>query len=188
MITSVMISYRYDTDHRWALLVKLSKRFGFILKDVNRLYVQRFEQHAASLGLTLPQCRTLLRVAENEGVSQVRLAELTDLEPMALVRILDRMESEGWLERRSDPSDRRIRCLYMTSKGRPLLEDIRRLMELTWSDAFSGISKDKSEMVSEVLDRVRDNLMALPPVPVAMVAPLGRRGTGRAAERAAGKS
>ncbi len=168
--------------------MKLSKRFGFILKDVNRLYVQRFEQHAASFGLTLPQCRALLRVAENEGVSQVRLAELTDLEPMALVRILDRMESEGWLERRSDARDRRIRCLYMTPKGKPLLDDIRRLMELTWADAFSGISKDKSEMVTEVLDRVRDNLVSLPPVPAAMVSPLERRGTGRAVERADDKS
>jgi len=166
---------------------KLSRRFGFILKDVNRLYVQRFEQHAASLGLTLPQCRALLRVAENEGVSQVRLAELTDLEPMALVRILDRMEAEGWLERRSDPRDRRIRCLYMTPKGKPLLDDIRRLMDLTWADAFSGIPKDKSEMVFEVLDRVRGNLVALPAVPVAMVSPLGRRGPGRAGDRAADK-
>jgi len=105
-----------------------------------------------------------------------------------LVRILDRMEAEGWLERRSDPRDRRIRCLYMTPKAKPLLEDVRRLMELTWADAFSGISKDKSEMVTEVLDRVRDNLMSLPPVPAAMAAPVGRRGTGRPADRAADKS
>jgi DNA-binding MarR family transcriptional regulator len=168
--------------------LKLSRRFGFILKDVNRLYVQRFEQHAASLGLTLPQCRTLVRLAESEGVSQVRLAELTDLEPMALVRILDRMESEGWLERRGDPRDRRVRLVYLTAKGKPLLEDVRRLMDLTWADAFSGIPKDKSEIVTEVLDRVRGNLVGLAPVPAAMVPSLGRRGAGRGAERAAVKS
>jgi len=159
--------------------MKVSRRFGFILKDVNGLYVHRFEQHAASLGLTLPHCRTLVRLAENEGVSQVKLAELTDLEPMALVRILDRMEAEGLLERRSDPRDRRVRCLYLTSSGKPLLEDIRRLMDLTWADAFSGISKDKREMVSEVLDQVRSNLAALAPVSVAV---------GRGGERAAAKS
>jgi DNA-binding MarR family transcriptional regulator len=166
----------------------MSRRFGFVLKDVNQLYVQRFEQHAASLGLTLPQCRTLIRLAENEGVSQVKLAELTDLEPMALVRILDRMEAEGWIERRGDPRDRRVRCLYLTGKGKPLLEVIRRLMDLTWADAFSGIGKDKSEMVTEVLDRVRSNLGSLAPVPAAMVSSLGRRGAGRGADRHAAKS
>ena len=168
--------------------MKVSRRFGFILRDVNQLYVQRFEQHAASLGLTLPQCRTLIRLAESEGVSQVKLAELTDLEPMTLVRILDRMEAEGWLERRNDPRDRRVRCLYLTSKGKPLLDVIRRLMDLTWADAFSGISKDKSELVTEVLDRVRNNLGGLAPVPAALVTPLARRGAARSTERTAAKS
>jgi MarR family transcriptional regulator for hemolysin len=168
--------------------LKGSRRFGFILRDVNQLYIQRFEQHAASFGLTLLQCRTLIRLSENEGVSQVRLAELTDLEPMTLVRILDRMEAEGWLERRGDPRDRRVRCLYLTATGKPLLDVIRRLMDLTWADAFSGIAKDKSELVTELLDKVRANLGGLPSVPQAMVAPLGRRSAGRGAERTAPKS
>jgi DNA-binding MarR family transcriptional regulator len=185
-----MISYAYDCEFivRGAAL-KEPRRFGFILRDVSRLYVQRFEQHAASLGLTLAQCRALLRLADCEGVSQVKLAELTDLEPMALVRILDRMEAEGWLERRGDPRDRRIRCLYLTGKARPLLEDIRRLMDVTWGDAFSGIPKRKSELVTELLDMVRSNLMALGPVPAGVVPSIARRGAGgRGTERSAAKS
>ena len=83
------------------------RSFGFLLKDVSRLYVRRFEQRAAALGLTLPQCRALVYLAMHEGISQVRLAELTDIEPMTLVRILDRMEADGWLERRLDSADRR---------------------------------------------------------------------------------
>ena len=169
--------------------MKMSRGFGFILKDVSRLYVERFEQHAASLGLTLAQCKALVRLSECEGVSQVKLAELTDLEPMALVRILDRMESEGWLERRGDPRDRRVRCLYLTSKAKPLLADIRRLIDLTWADAFAGISKSKSELVTELLDMVRSNLMAPPPVRLAMVPSIARRTAGgREPSRAAAKS
>jgi MarR family transcriptional regulator, transcriptional regulator for hemolysin len=167
--------------------LKESRRFGFLLKDVSRLYAQRFEQHAASLGLTLAQCKALMRLADCEGVSQVRLAELTDLEPMTLLRILDRMESEGWLERRSDPRDRRVRCLYLTGKAKPLLDDIRRLIDLTWGEAFAGIPKRRSELVMELLDTVRSNFIALGPVP-AVAPPIARRGAGRAAERAAGKS
>ena len=145
------------------------------MKDVTRLYAQRFEQHAAALGLTLAQCKALMRLADCEGVSQVRLAELTDLDPMTLVRILDRMEAEGWLERRKDPRDRRVRCLYLTSKAKPLLDDIRGLIDVTWEEAFAGIPKQKSDMVMELLDTVRSNFMALETVPAAAQRPLARR-------------
>jgi MarR family transcriptional regulator for hemolysin len=166
-----------------------SRRFGFLLKDVTRLYVQRFEQHAAALGLTIAQCRALMRLADCEGVSQVRLAELTDLDPMALVRILDRMESEGWLERRRDPRDRRVRCLYLTSEAKPLLDDIKHLIDVTWEEAFAGIPKQKSELVMELLDTVRGNFIALGPLPAPAAASMARRnGGGRTPARAGGKA
>jgi MarR family transcriptional regulator for hemolysin len=69
--------------------------------------------------------------AGNEGISQVQLAELTDIEPMTLVRILDRMESDGWLERRSDPADRRARRLYLTQEGKPMVNKIWLLADST---------------------------------------------------------
>jgi MarR family transcriptional regulator, transcriptional regulator for hemolysin len=168
--------------------LKESRRFGFLLRDVTRLYVQRFEQHAAALGLTLAQCKALMRLADCEGVSQVRLSELTDLDPMTLVRILDRMESEGWLERRKDPRDRRVRCLYLTSEAKPLLDDIKHLIDVTWEEAFAGIPKPKSELVMELLDTVRSNFMALDPLPTAAAAAVVRRnGGGRTTARAAAK-
>lgn len=170
--------------------LKETRRFGFLLRDVTRLYAQRFEKHAASLGLTLAQCRTLVRLADNEGVSQVRLAELTDLEPMALVRILDRMEAEGWLERRSDPRDRRVRCLYLTSKAKPRLDDIRRVIDVTWGEAFAGIPKRQSDLVIELLDAVRSNFLALSPQPSSGAPhPVPRRSAGsRSIERVGGKT
>jgi DNA-binding MarR family transcriptional regulator len=160
-----------------------SRRFGFLLRDVSRLYAQRFEEHAAALGLTLAQCKALLRLADCEGVSQVRLAELTDLDPMTLVRILDRMESERWLERRKDPRDRRVRCLYLTAKAKPLLEDIRGLIDVTWEEAFAGIPKQKSDLVMELLDTVRSNFMALGRLPAAAASPIARRSVGPARGR-----
>jgi MarR family transcriptional regulator for hemolysin len=165
-----------------------SRRFGFLLRDVTRLYVQRFEQHAAALGLTIAQCKALMRLADCEGVSQVRLAELTDLDPMTLVRILDRMEAEGWLERRKDPRDRRVRCLFLTSDAKPLLDDIRHLIDVTWEEAFAGIPKQKSELVMELLDTVRGNFMALDPLPAVPASLVRRHAGGKTAARAAGKS
>jgi len=186
------LSYDHETPGAIAHL-KESRRFGFLLKDVTRLYVQRFEQHAAALGLTLAQCKALLRLADHEGVSQVRLAELTDLEPMTLLRLLDRMEAEGWLERRSDPRDRRVRCLYLTAKAKPLLEDIGRLIDLTWDEAFAGVPKRHRNLLVESLDAVRSNFIALGAVPAPGMprGPLtgrsdaARRGSRRRVERGA---
>jgi DNA-binding MarR family transcriptional regulator len=137
------------------------KNFGFLLKDVSRGYVRRFEQHAAAISLTLVQCRALAQLEKNEGISQTRLAELIDVEPMAMVRILDRMEADGVLERRSDPDDRRARCLHLTAKAKPLLEEIWRLAALTRAETFAGVARDEREAFIRVLERLDANLTAL---------------------------
>jgi MarR family transcriptional regulator, transcriptional regulator for hemolysin len=139
--------------------------FGFLLKDVSRLYVQRFEQRAAVHGLTLPQCRALVHLANNEGISQVQLAEFTDIEPMSLVRILDRMESDGLVERRNDPADRRARCLYLKPKAKPVVDDIWDLVELTRREAFAGIPKRQTDLLISLLEKIQSNFVSLQPLP-----------------------
>src|SRR5450631_4346794 len=84
--------------------------FGYLLVDTSRLYLRRFTRRAAALGVNLAQSKALGYLSRNQGITQVRLAELTDIEPMTLGRILDRMERDGWIERRSCPSDRRARA------------------------------------------------------------------------------
>jgi MarR family transcriptional regulator for hemolysin len=143
------------------------RSFGFLLKDLSRLYTQRFEQRASALGLTLPQCKTLVHLAQHEGISQVQLADLADIDPMTLVRILDRMESDGWLERRSDPTDRRARCLYLKSKGKPLVDDIWDLVDLTRREVFAGIPQKQISLLIVLLEKVRNNFTSLEPLPAA---------------------
>jgi DNA-binding MarR family transcriptional regulator len=137
------------------------KNFGFVLKDVSRRYVRRFEQHAAVMSMTLVQCRALVRLEKNEGISQARLAEMIEVEPMAMVRIVDRMEADGLLERRPDPDDRRARRLHLRPKAKPLLEEIWRLAELTRAEAFAGIPRAEREACIAVLERLDRNLAAL---------------------------
>jgi MarR family transcriptional regulator for hemolysin len=142
--------------------------FGFLLKDTGRLYVERFEQRAGALGLTLPQCKVVVYLADHEGVSQVQLAELTDLEPMTLVRTLDCLESHGWLERRNDPADRRARRLYLKAKGKSLVDDIWHLVDLARREAFTDIPWKHADLMIELLEKVRSNFAALEPIqPVA---------------------
>src|SRR6185503_11626983 len=124
------------------------KNVGYLLKDVSRRYVARFERHAEEVSLTLMQCK-------------VRLRELTDIEPMMMVRILDRMEADKLLERRPDPADRRARRLYLTRKATPILDEIDRIMEVTRNEVFAGVSKADREAFLKVLEHVHQNVCAL---------------------------
>jgi DNA-binding MarR family transcriptional regulator len=135
--------------------------FGFLLKDVSRLYVQRFEQRARTLGFTLAQSKALIYLAKHEGISQAQLSELCDIEPMNLVRILDRMEADGWVERRQDPADRRARQLYIQPKARPLLDELQRVSRLTREEAFHRIPSADVEVLMDLLQRIQQNLGAL---------------------------
>jgi len=141
--------------------VDLFKNVGYLLKDVSRRYVARFERHAAEVSLTLMQCKVLLHLSRSEGASQVRLCELTDIEPMMMVRILDRMEADKLLERRPDPADRRARRLYLTRKATPILDEIDRIMEVTRNEVFAGVSKADREAFLKVLEHVHQNVCAL---------------------------
>ncbi|MFL6604202.1 MAG: MarR family winged helix-turn-helix transcriptional regulator [Steroidobacteraceae bacterium] len=137
------------------------RNFGFLLKELSRRYVQRFEVRAREISLNLAQCKVLVRLEKNEGVSQARLAELTEVDAMTMVRILDRMEADGLLERRPDPADRRARCLYLTAKAKPLLDEIWRLSDATRAEVFAGIGKSERDVCISVLERIHDNLIRL---------------------------
>jgi MarR family transcriptional regulator for hemolysin len=151
------------------------KNFGFLLKDVSRLYVLRFEQRARDLSLTLVQCKALAHLEKNEGVSQARLAELIDVDAMTMVRILDRMEADSVIERRPDPDDRRARRLYLTGKAKPMLETIWRLAEQTRAEMFAGIPKAEREAFMGVMERLHANAVAAAGQPVdAIDAPSSR--------------
>ena len=134
---------------------------GFLLKEVTRRYVLRFEVHARELSLNLSQAKALIRLEKNEGVSQARLAELVEVDAMAMVRIVDRMEADGLLERRPDPADRRARCLYLTAKAKPLLAEIWRLVEVNRAEILAGISKADRDVFMDVLERIDDNISRL---------------------------
>jgi MarR family transcriptional regulator, transcriptional regulator for hemolysin len=147
------------------------KHVGYLLKDVSNRYVARFERHAEQVSLTLTQCKVLVHLSRNEGASQARLCELTDVEPMMMVRILDRMEADKILERRPDPQDRRARRLYLTRKSAALLDEIDRIMEVTRSEIFAGVSKADRDAFLKVLEHIHENACALQAATPAVAAP-----------------
>src|SRR5438093_13500350 len=143
----------------------LDRSFSFLVHDVARLFGRRFSRGAVLfLGLTRAQCKVLGYLARNEGINQAGLADLLEIKPMTLVRQIDRMEEDGWIERRPDPADRRARRLVLTEKARPILARILDLSNEVRSESFAGLSRAEGRQLIELLRRVHGHLSErLPP-------------------------
>src|SRR5207237_4472081 len=96
---------------------ELDVALGFLSHGIARLIRKRFDQRARGLGLTRAQWQVLAHLARHEGINQAGLAEILEIEPITLGRLIDRMEEAGWVERRQHPSDRRARQLYLTAQA-----------------------------------------------------------------------
>jgi DNA-binding MarR family transcriptional regulator len=141
------------------MAMELDRSFGFLVHDVARLFGRRFNQRALLfLGLTRAQCKVLGYLARNEGINQAGLADLLEIKPMTLVRQIDRMEEDGWIERQPQPGDRRARRLVLTDKARPILARILDLSNEIRAESFVGLSKDEGKQLIELLRRVHGNL------------------------------
>jgi DNA-binding MarR family transcriptional regulator len=99
-----------------------SPNISFVLHDVARLLRKRFEQRSRTSGLTRAQWQVLAYLSLHEGIHQNKLAELIEIKPITLARLLDKMEARGFIERRPNPADRRAWLLYLTPEAHPLLE------------------------------------------------------------------
>ena len=136
--------------------------FGFLVHDISRMLRKRFDRRARDIGLTKSQWIVLAHLARHEGIHQGGLADILELEPATLARHLDRLEDTGWIERRSDPSDRRAWRLHLTGKATPVLEKMGDLVEVTTQEALSGLSLDERERLQSHLLTIRANLADRP--------------------------
>jgi MarR family transcriptional regulator for hemolysin len=135
---------------------------GFLISDTARLMRRRFDQRARHLGLTRAQWQVLAHLQRNEGINQIGLADLLDIEAITLCRTIDRMEEGGWVERRADPNDRRARLLFLTERARPFIADMRVIAEEIYAEALSGLPADTRQTLTEILTAMRTNLSARP--------------------------
>ena len=138
-----------------------SRTLGFVLNDVARLMRKRFEQRAraAALGLTRAQAAVLANLARQEGINQAALAQLLELEPITLARLLDRLQAAGLVERRPDPKDRRAHLLYLTAAAYPLLDRIFALAAEVREDALAGVAEADRGRLLDLLIEMKANLI-----------------------------
>src|SRR5438034_9080037 len=139
----------------------LQPNVGALLHDVARLIRRRFERRARHTGLaiTRQQARALLSIARTEGVSQAAIATLLDIEPIALVRMLDRLHEEGLVERRLHPTDRRVRTLWLTPLGWRVVDRVLAINRDIREEACAGLGRAAREAMMRALDHMKVNLL-----------------------------
>ena len=138
----------------------VGRAFGFLVHDVSRLIKRRFDRRARQMGLpiTRQQAAVVLNIAGNEGVSQAEVAAWLGIEPIALVRMLDKLHEEGLVERRPHPTDRRVRTLWLTPAARPVVAQILAINKAIREEAFAGIAAHARHTVIDILDGIKGNL------------------------------
>ena len=140
----------------------MNESIAFILADVSRLMRRSFDQRARSIGVTRAQWRVLTMLVRHEGINQGGLADLIEVEPITLCRMVDRLTEASLVERRPDPNDRRVWRLFMTDKARALLSDLKLLAADLTEEAMDGISDCEQEQLCNLLEAIRANLSLRP--------------------------
>ena len=138
---------------------ELKRSFGFLLHDISRLLRVSFDRHARTIGLTRAQWRVLAHLSRNEGIKQAGLADILEIQPITLARLLDRLSADGWVERRPDPSDRRVKRLFLTDKARPILVELRSVALSVREEALSGMDDQDQDRLIDQLGVVKQNLI-----------------------------
>jgi MarR family transcriptional regulator, transcriptional regulator for hemolysin len=144
--------------HAMAARITPNREFAFTLNDVARLLRTYADQRAAAFGITRAQWAVMARLDRQEGLKQSELAEMLDLQPITLTRLLDRLGDSGLIERRPDPHDRRAKRLFLTPAARPLLARLGGLAEELMSTTLAGIDRPTVKLMLANLSLAKENL------------------------------
>lgn len=140
------------------MLMTGTDRLGFLIQDAARLMRKRFEARGSQYGPSAAQWRLLFRLVKEEGVAQARLAELLEIEPISVSRLLDRMEDGGWIERRPDAADRGVRMVFPTPKAREAYGVVKSMAGEVYEEALAGVPDEARRALIEALEAISKNL------------------------------
>jgi MarR family transcriptional regulator, transcriptional regulator for hemolysin len=139
-------------------LTQQNRELAFSINDVGRLLRTYADHKAAQFGMTRAKWAVLARLDRSEGLKQNELADILDLQPITLTRLLDQLCDNGLIERRADPDDRRAKRLYLTPAARPLLERLSDLGEELMQTALAGLDEGEATALLAKLTILKENL------------------------------
>ncbi len=131
------------------------------LSLVNRKLRAVFDARVKERGLTLSRARALFALTKKDGLNQRELADELDIETPTLVRLLDGMEKQGFIERRVEVSDRRAKQIHMTELGRTVADEILRLADEIRAEVLQGIDAAELAVTKRVVRAIADNVQSL---------------------------
>jgi DNA-binding MarR family transcriptional regulator len=140
----------------------MSEDLGYLIADTARLMRRAFDERVRTQGVTRPQWRVLGLLHRFGGSTQVTLAEMMDVEPITLGRMIDRLQESGLVERRADPADRRAWRIYLTGKGEGSVKELRPTAMALFDDAMQGLDMDRQAELEAILNIMRSNLTRRP--------------------------
>jgi DNA-binding MarR family transcriptional regulator len=132
--------------------------FLFTLAELNRLLRAYADKEAGRFGITRAQWAVVARIERSEGMKQTELAELMEMQPISLTRLIDRLCEQGWIERRDDETDRRVNRLYLRKAGRQLLGKLSGLRSELTASALDGINPADAHRLLSQLEQIKENV------------------------------
>lgn len=134
---------------------------GYLISDAARLQRTVFDRRVRKLGFTRSQWLVLGRLGRQPGVSQSELAELLEVEKATAGRLIDRLEKNGWLERRPDESDRRIKRIFMTERGKKAHDTIGPIAEAMLEEELLGLTEAERKLLTDLMINVKRQLQQM---------------------------
>ena len=134
------------------------REFAFTLIDTARLLRTLSDQEVRRMGMTRAQWAVLSRIERNEGLKQSEIAEILEIQPITLTRLVDRLAENGLIERRPDEHDRRAWRLYLTPAAKPLVDRLDGLGREMMRNVLKGLSDQTVARLTEQISAVRDNI------------------------------
>lgn len=144
----------------------MEENIAALMADASRMMRRSFDARARTIGVTRPQWQVLTVLKRHEGINQGGLAEILEVEPITVCRMVDRLQEAALVERRPDPADRRSWRLFLTPKALDLLGTLRPLADEMIEQALAGITEDERQTLRRSLDRIRQNLAQRPNAPM----------------------
>jgi MarR family transcriptional regulator, transcriptional regulator for hemolysin len=136
----------------------IERDLAFLLSDAARLLRTCADQEARRFGMTRAQWGVLFRLQRAEGLKQSELADILEVQPITLTRLIDRLCDNGLIERRSDPNDRRAKRLFLTPAAKPVLERLTAVTEEMMAQVLAGLDRPAREATVAALDAIKANL------------------------------
>ncbi|OYR21170.1 MarR family winged helix-turn-helix transcriptional regulator [Brucella thiophenivorans] len=128
------------------------------MAKVNRKLRTVFDARVKEHGLTLARARTLLTLIEEEGLYQKELAEVLEIENATMVRLIDGLERQAFVERQAVEGDRRAKRIVMTAKGKKLAEKVVSLAADVRSDLLESVTDEELNTALNVMRKMAESM------------------------------